>query len=355
MKVLALHLPQYHRIKENDEWWGEGFTDWVNVKKAKPLFRGHDQPLIPLNQNYYDMTDPITLKQQLDIAEKYGVYGFCYYHYWFNGKLLLEKPCETLLEHKEINQKFCFCWANESWARTWDGKENDVLIRQEYGGEKDWDEHFDYLLQFFKDSRYIKINNRPVLFVYSCSRLKRFNEMIAFWRQKAKENGFSGLYVAEFINSFNNGKAVHDTDVAVEFEPLCTARYSISNWKKLQRLFYKKTGRTEFLDYDYLWQCLLKNKRVYNKKIWRGAFVNFDNTPRKGERGLVIQGASPEKFKHYVAQLLQKQDRDYDDTFMVINAWNEWAEGAILEPCENYGFGYLEALKQALVEANCNN
>ena len=130
MKILALHLPQYHSIPENDKWWGEGFTDWNNVKKAKPLFEGHQQPIVPLNNNYYDMTKPETLQFQADLANEYGVHGFIYYHYWFNGKLLLEKPCEVLLEHSEIQNHYCFCWANETWARTWDGHDTDILIKQ---------------------------------------------------------------------------------------------------------------------------------------------------------------------------------------------------------------------------------
>ncbi len=350
MKVLALHLPQYHRIPENDAWWGEGFTDWVNVKKAKPLFEGHDQPLVPLAQNYYNMTDLNTLIRQANLAKSFGVYGFCYYHYWFNGKLLLEKPCELLLKHPEIEQRYCFCWANESWARTWDGKEHELLIKQDYGGEEDWNEHFQYLSKFFRDDRYIKIDGKPLIFIYSCDRLRNFNEMIAFWRKKAIASGFTGLYVAEFVNSFNCGKKAYDTDVIVEFEPLCTARYSISNWKKFKRLVCKQMGWIDFLDYDYIWQSLLNNKRQYGKIIWRSAFVNFDNSPRKGKKALIIKGAAPEKFERYLKKLITTVDRNYDDTFIVINAWNEWAEGAVLEPSENVGYGYLNAVKNVLSE-----
>ena len=348
MKVLALHLPQYHRIPENDTWWGEGFTDWVNVKKARPFFKGHNQPLVPLAYNYYDMTDLKTLIAQANLAKTFGVYGFCYYHYWFNGKLLLEKPCELLLKHPEIDQKFCFCWANESWARTWDGKEHELLIKQEYGGKEDWDSHFQYLNHFFQDERYIKIDGKPLLFIYSCSRLRNYNEMMAYWRKKAVENGYMGLFVAEFVNSFNSGNKESDTDIIVEFEPLCTARYSISSWGKLKRLVCKKMGWTEFLDYDYVWKCLLDNKKKYGKKIWRSAFVNFDNSPRKGKKALILQGATPEKFEKYLKKLITAVDRDYDDEFMIINAWNEWAEGAILEPSENNGYAYLNALRNAV-------
>lgn len=347
-KVLALYLPQYHRIPENDEWWGEGFTDWVNVRKARPLFSGHRQPVTPLHSNYYDLSQAAAIREQAALARKYGVYGFCCYHYWFNGKKLLEKPCELLLQHPDIDINYCFCWANESWARTWDGKEHDVLIKQEYGREPDWENHFGYLLKFFQDDRYIKIDNKPLVFIYSCQRIEGFEEMTACWRRLACQHGFSGLYIAEFVNSFNSGMNRYATDVIVEFEPLCTTRYAISAWAKAKRLLCKKRGNIDLQDYDDLWSCLLHNRRVYNKKIWRSGFVSWDNSPRKGNRAMIVQGAAPEKFAGYIAELLQSTARDYDDRFLLINAWNEWAEGAVLEPTEQDEYGYLQALSNVL-------
>ena len=353
MKVLALHLPQYHVIPENNEWWGNGFTDWVNVKKAKPLFDGHEQPLIPFEYNYYDMTDINTIKTQTGLAKEYGIYGFCYYHYWFNGKLLLEKPCELLLKNKEIDTNYCFCWANETWARTWDGKDTEILIKQTFGGVEDWDKHIQYLIKFFQDKRYIKIDNRPMMFFYSCSRIKDFNKMIDYWNEKLRQYGFENLYVVEFINSFNSGKLNIKSDVITEFEPLNTARYTVSNICKLKRFICKKFGLTDFLDYDYIWTCLLKNNKNYNnKKIFRSAFVNFDNSPRKGKKSLIMKGASPEKFKNYLSKLARLKNRSYDDNFLIINAWNEWAEGAVLEPSENYAFKYLEAVRDVMRSLN---
>ena len=156
IKVVAFYLPQFHTIPENDEWWGKGFTEWVNVKKAKPIFKGHRQPRVPLNDNYYDLSQTETIRWQADLANKYGVYGFCFYHYWFDGKLLLEKPAELLLEHKDIPLRFCFSWANEPWARTWDGKQHQILMPQSYGEKKDWQRHFDYLLPFLKIAATLK-------------------------------------------------------------------------------------------------------------------------------------------------------------------------------------------------------
>ena len=149
-KIIAFYLPQFHTIPENDSWWGKGFTDWINVKKARPLFHGHQQPKIPQGDNYYDLSSPETIRWQAQLANKYNIYGFCFYHYWFNGKLLLEKPAEMLLRHPDIPLRFCFSWANEPWARTWDGKSHQILINQEYGNEDDWVKHFDYLLPFFQ-------------------------------------------------------------------------------------------------------------------------------------------------------------------------------------------------------------
>lgn len=346
MKVLAMHLPQYHSIPENDEWWGKGFTDWINVKKAKPLFKGHQQPVVPLNNNYYDMTDINTINSQAQMARKYGVYGFCYYHYWFNGKMLLEKPCEILKDHKEVDINYCFCWANETWARTWDGKEKDILIQQAFGGKKDWKAHIEYLIPFFKDNRYIKIDNRPVMFFYSCIRIEDFNQMIDYWNGILESQGLNKIYVVEFVNSFNNGKNEINSDVLVEFQPHCVTRYTVSNLIKAKRLICKKAGLTDFLSYDYVWKKLINNKEKYNgKKLWRSAFVGFDNTPRKGKKGMVIKDSAPDKFKEYLSELVNDTKRNYDDSFLVINAWNEWAEGAVLEPTEQNGYSYLEAIK----------
>ena len=347
MKILALHLPQYHQIPENDEWCGKGFTDWVNVRKALPLFRGHHQPIVPLGENYYDMTKPETLQHQAELAEEYGVYGFIYYHYWFNGKLLLQKPCEVLLEHTEIKNHYCFCWANETWARTWDGHDTDILIKQEYGGEEDWKNHINYLLPFFMDERYIKVGNKPMMFFYSCCRIDQFNEMIHYWNNVLLENGFDGLHVVEFINSFNKGDKNTHSDVVVEFEPLCTSKYYISPIKKVKRYINKKFSLIDFLSYDYIWKKLISKDHDYGKPIYRSCFVDFDNSARKGKKALIMKGSSPDKFAKYLQQLIDDTHRNYDDDFLMINAWNEWAEGAILEPTEKWGYGYLKAIKEA--------
>ena len=195
MKVIALYLPQFHQIPENDRWWGEGFTEWVNVKNARPLYSGHYQPREPLNKNYYDLNDIETIKWQCKIAREHGLYGFSFYHYWFNGHLLLQKPMEMLLANKEIDINYCICWANHNWTDGWKSTGNAVntLIAHDFDNEEDWVHHFDYMLQFFKDDRYIKENNKPLLTIYIPQIIGKLNKMLALWNDLAIANGFNGM------------------------------------------------------------------------------------------------------------------------------------------------------------------
>ncbi|KAB8290083.1 glycoside hydrolase family 99-like domain-containing protein [Bifidobacterium avesanii] len=348
MKTLALHLPQYYTFPENDKWWGKGFTEWTNVRRAAPLYSGHIQPLVPLNDHYYDLSKTSELVWQHSLARQYGIDGFIYYHYWFNGKLLLEKPVENLLKTKEATQEFCFCWANEPWTRAWDGKNKEIIMPQTFGGEKDWKAHIEYFLPFFKDSRYIRINNQPVLFIYSPNRIPQFDQMIEYWNRYLESIGLEKIYLIEFISTFNSNAFSKYSEAVMEFEPLYSAHYQISYVRQALRFFNKKTKRTDIIDYDYLWQKLLEKNRTYNnRKILRSCFTNFDNSPRKGSRAFITKGATPKKFEKYLHQLISQNRKDAAD-ILVINAWNEWGEGAILEPTEQYHFQWLEAVQNAL-------
>ena len=195
MNVVAFYLPQFHAIPENDEWWGEGFTEWTNMKKAKPLFEGHNQPRVPFGENYYNLLDSKTLRWQVDLANKYGIGGFCFYHYWFDGHMLLEKPVEMFLADKSLELPFCICWANEHWTNQWVSGENKVLIEQRYGGEAEWREHFEYLLPYFKDNRYIRVDGKPLIVLYRPEIVDCLPEMLACWRKLAVENGLGGLTI----------------------------------------------------------------------------------------------------------------------------------------------------------------
>ena len=222
MKIIAFYLPQFHNIPENDEWWGNGFTEWTNVKKAKPLYEGHMQPRVPLGGNYYNLLDDNVKIWQADLAKKYGVYGFCYYHYWFNGKMLLEKPMEQMLANKEVDIPFCICWANEPWTKAWVGDERKLLIAHEYGKEEEWKQHFMYLLPFFKDKRYITKDGKPLFVFYRPDIVPCMKEMIETWDKLAKENGLSGITFAFQSGDYdwNNSKEAKLFDMILSFNLL---------------------------------------------------------------------------------------------------------------------------------------
>lgn len=346
MKIFAYNLPAFHRIPENDKWWGDGFTEWDNVNNGKPLFKNHCQPMHPL-EGEYDLSKIDAVKHQTDLAKQYGVDGFVYYHYWFNGKKIFEKPLELLRDNKDINIEYCFCWANESWTRSWDGKEKEILLRQTFGGMEDWKSHIDYLMTFFKDDRYLKINNMPVLIIYSACKIEKFDEMIIFWTNELKKMGYDGIYLIESINSFNSNVYSKLTNAVTEFEPMYSLKYEISPFVKSYRLFKKKTHSLEKISYDYTWKLLLKRKRKYNGlPIYPGLFVSWDNTPRKGKKGLVITESSPQKFEKFFELLKNNNRTDESKNIYFINAWNEWGEGAVLEPTDKYRFEFLDAIKR---------
>ena len=353
IKIIAFHLPQYHTFPENDEWWGKGFTEWVNVRKAKPLFEGHNQPRVPLNNDYYNMLDISTLERQAEQSKKYGIYGFCYYHYWFNGKKLLEKPVELLLEHNEINQRFCLCWANEPWTRSWDGDTGVVLMPQEYGGKDEWEEHFEYLLPFFRDERYIRVDNKPLFVIYRTNSIECCNEMLAYFHKRALEEGLNGLFILEEKNSFQPERESVLTQGAIEFEPLYTLKYGRNIWQKVtQRIWsdcLNKIDKTTMRYYDYkkTWKNLAKRAYKTDGDIYQCAFVDWDNTARRGENGIVFRKSSPEVFEQGFKSLVAAAKKK-DKKLVFVNAWNEWAEGCYLEPDEKNEFCYLEALQNAL-------
>lgn len=367
MKVIAYYLPQFHETPQNDAWWGKGFTEWVNVKKAKPLYKGHYQPRIPLNHNYYNLLDDNVKKWQVDLANKYGIYGFCFYHYWFNdGEMLLEKPVEQFLANKELDIHFCICWANEPWTKAWVSKKDEVLIGQNYGSKETWKKHFEYLLPFFKDDRYIKEENQPLFVIYRPEIMPCLNEMLDYWQELARKSGFDGIKFAYQGIWFDQVKNRDDSrfDYDIEYEPGYGETYlqsssnkalfnlakkvddvcqKLFNWKPSQ-LYLRKVRR---LNYDDVWNAI-NNHIPEDKKRVAGAFVDWDNTPRRGTHGLVIDGATPQKFYKYMRQRIKEVKRKYTSDMIFLFAWNEWAEGGYIEPDERYKYGYLEALKKAL-------
>ncbi len=349
-KVIALYLPQFHRIPENDEWWGEGFTEWTNVKKAVPNYVGHLQPRIPLGENYYDLSDQNVLLNQMHLAAKYGIDGFCFYHYWFAGKKLLEKPLEEMISNDELPLNFMFCWANEPWTRTWDGDKGSkqILMAQDYGSEKNWIEHFEYLKQFFVRDEYIKVNNKPALAVYKPADINDRKEMFSVWNKLALECGFEGLFIINAHRSSIELELPMYGDAIYEFEPF-VARQLINEKDYSTRYTIVDDAGTEYV-YDVIDYCKLCDRMIdryapKNSNHYLGFFTGWDNTPRVGNRAkLIFENNTPENVKYY----FEKQYRrsvECNNEFLFINAWNEWGEGAILEPDEKYKYGYLEAIK----------
>lgn len=373
MRIIALYLPQFHTIPENDEWWGKDFTEWVNVKKAKPIYEGHIQPRLPLNDNYYDLTDDSVKIWQAKIAKEHGIYGFCYYHYWFNGKMLLEKPMEQMLANKEIDIPFCVSWANEPWTKAWVGDMTKVLIPQHYGEEKEWGEHFNYLLPFFKDERYMKEDGKPVFVFYRPTAIPCLDKMMAYWNGLAIKAGFPGLCFISQTDNFGDIQRRKDDpfDYHVEFQPiyahhlmfadqfktLKAIRRKVSKWveditgidlkRYGQKAISKVTNATR-VDYQKMWDIILNQKPISSKSI-AGAFVRWDNTPRHGERGWVCVPQTPADFEKNLEKQILHMKKEYCTDMMFIYAWNEWAEGGYLEPDQIDGYGYLDAIKEALI------
>lgn len=368
MKTIAFYLPQFHAIPENDEWWGKGFTEWTNVRKSKPVFENHYQPEVPLNGNYYNLLNEEVQEAQSELALKYGVDGFCYYHYWFEGKLLLEKPMENMLNNPKIKMPFCVCWANESWARTWDGAETKVLMKQNYNENEDgWKSHFEYLLPFFKDERYIKNANRPMMILYKPDLILNCGEMMHYWNKLAKEKGFDGMYWGfQYPAAFYKDMSSCPFDFAIEFEPTYTAHEidrEVFSLTKLQKLGYglkhpkwliskvkkKMLQLPTMYDYDEVWTRIVKREPKSSISM-PGAFTAWDNTPRRGKNATIYYESTPEKFEKYISKQVKRAKEVYHAEYLFINAWNEWAEGAHLEPDEKNGYAYLEALKRAIKE-----
>ena len=357
-KLIAFHLPQFHCFPENDKWWGKGFTEWVNVKKAKPIYTGHIQPNVPLNQNYYDLSRKETRVWQAKTAKEYGLYGFCYYHYWFDGKLLMEKPLEALLAEPDIDFPFCLCWANEPWTRAWDGRTSTVIMPQRYGGEKEWKDHFDYLYQFFSDARYIKVDNKPMLVLYRTNNIENCDQMIAFWNEECRRRGFNGIHAVEEYNSFQDRPECSNAEAMVDFEPLYQLRRQRTTAdnisKTIEHLRGKRLTRNiksdlKVFSYKGIWEKICKAQFETNKPVYLGAFVNWDNSPRRADKGQLCIGASPEVFEQYLRKQFQRA-RKQNVEFIFLNAWNEWAEGAYVEPDEQNGYGYLESIRRVTSE-----
>ncbi|MGB4413704.1 MAG: glycoside hydrolase family 99-like domain-containing protein [Paludibacter sp.] len=359
-RVIAFYLPQFHPIPENNEWWGKGFTEWTTVAKAKPLFKGHKQPHIPADLGFYDLRLPETRIAQAEMAKKYGVEGFCYWHYWFgNGKRLLERPFNEVVTSGEPDFPFCLAWANHSWYnKEWggDGK-NKLLIEQKYLGESDYIEHFKALLPAFKDKRYILVDNKPLFTIYEpLDSKEEIQKIIRLWNQLAIDNGLNGIYfVGRQYAGKDKEKIINLGFDAVYNESMLTIHDQYSNFKKINLLLKAKIFKSVRV-YDYAKASdYFSNSEDSSIDTIPCILPNWDHTPRSGNMGTVLQNSTPVLFNRHVKKVLSLiQDKPKENQIVFLKSWNEWGEGNYIEPDLEFGRGYLEALKQAIDEFETN-
>lgn len=364
VKTIAFYLPQFHPIKENNEWWGAGFTEWTNVSAAMPRFPGHHQPQIPADLGFYDLRLAETRQAQADLATKYGIHGFCYYHYWFNGQMLLDRPFNEVLSSGEPDFPFCLCWANENWTRAWDGLERQVLIQQDYT-EEDSHNHIEWFMQAFRDERYIKIDGRPLLLIYRLDNIPNVRGEMTGWRDVAKKNGFPDLYLCAVKNGFVDiaDQEILELgfDAIVDFQP---DRRDFPAPQGFKQWLYRWARRL-LPDSIYQWLKLsvsannLVNYRAMAdgimKKVWPVeyrkfpcVFPSWDNSARRNS-ATIIQNDEPAVYGNWLKRSIDNvQAYPESERIVFINAWNEWAEGCHLEPDRKNGHAFLEQTKHAI-------
>ena len=361
-RIIAFYLPQYHPIPENDRWWGKGFTEWTNVAKATPMFSGHYQPRVPADLGFYDLRIPEVRMAQAEMAHEYGIEGFCYWHYWFAGKRLLERPFAEVLKSGEPKFSFCLAWANQSWTGIWHGAPDRMLIEQTYPGIQDYEAHFYELLDSFTDERYIKIDGKPVFVVYKPIELPEPKVFTDIWRELAIKSGLPGLY---FIGNVadplwmpkDNG---FDASVLDSIPIMCRKINTLHNgYLSYSKLIFKRNlirslKRLPFKIFQkptiYLYQNAIRALFIDQETAFEEfpcVIPNWDNTPRSGKNGLVFHNSSPELFrthlKEAIARVLHKNP---EKRIVFIKSWNEWAEGNYLEPDLKFGRAYLKVIKE---------
>jgi len=350
-RALAYFLPQYHPIRENDEQWGTGFTEWTNVAKAKPLFPGHYQPHLPSDLGFYDLRVEETRIHQANIARDYGIEGFLYYHYWLGGRRLLERPFNEVLDSGQPDFPFCLCWANHSWTGIWGGSPSKLLAEQTYPGMADHETHFRYLLKAFTDDRYITVDGKPFFAVYHPTQIPDIERVTDRWRELAHRAGLPGLHLVG-VKKWSNWKPADsgfDASIAERLPPL-NGRVSASLPRiRAYGCLPGKHLPTVYRYKDAIDTMVRKNAPPYED--YPCLMPGWDNTPRSGSNGLVLHGSTPELFrKHLRSGLERVKDVSSQHQFIILKAWNEWAEGNYLEPDQQYGHDYLHVLREELLE-----
>ncbi len=356
VKLIAYYLPQFHPFPENDRWWGEGFTEWTNVTKAQPHFVGHYQPRLPADLGFYDLRVPEVQRQQIEMAKQYGIYGFCYYYYWFSGKRLMEKPLRQFLENDGIDMPFCISWANENWTRRWDGFDQEILIKQEYAPEDELSFIRD-VAPIMQDRRYIRIAGKPLIIVYNIHELPAPRRAVDVWRHYCREAGVGNIFVAATIRLPGLDPRDYGCDAAIQFPP--AAMELVMDAHKQKFLYPGHQGGV----WDYR-RCIDEVAKSIARKsdfpVFHGAMPSWDNTARRPDgKGFLFTHACPGEYFKWLRLVCEHTEQEHpaEEKLVFINAWNEWAEGAYLEPDRRYGYANLEATARVMeiIEAGRSN
>lgn len=345
VRAIAFYLPQYHAIPENDAWWGEGFTEWTNVRRARPLYAGHRQPRVPADLGYYDLGMAEAREAQAELAARHGLSAFCYYYYWFNGKRLLERPLLDVLARGRPEFPFCVCWANENWTRRWDGFEGQVLIGQHYGPEDDR-RFMEALLPVFEDPRYVRVSGRPLLLLYRAQLLPDLKGTVETWRRVCRQGGGGEPYlvsVQSVDTDFLADPRDFGFDAAVEFPPHGGAVPMAAPPG------FDESAGGRFFDYVRTAERFA-SRRLPPYPLFRTVMPSWDNSPRRGVRGFIFRDSSPAVYQRWLEAMVSqtRQLRHGDERIVFVNAWNEWGEGNYLEPDQDHGHEYLRATARAL-------
>lgn len=376
-RIIALYLPQFHPIPENDKYWGKGFTEWTNVAKAKPLFRGHDQPRVPADLGFYDLRVPEISEAQAELAKEAGIEGFCYWHYWFgNGKQVLEMPFDRTVNSGKPNFPFCLGWANHDWTtKTWDkgkGVSKDTMIfKQEYPGDEDYKLHFYRFIKAFKDERYIKVDGKPLFLVFNPFSLPDSKHFTELWNELAQENGLDGFHfvgtnaapsisintmASSFEQAFQNKI---DGTRSMGFDAIMTTNQKYAELKtagKLGKIMHAAARRVAsglFIE-KYPYEKIVNNLYTLideREDVYPQLLAGWDRSPRSGRKAIIYYGTTPQTFKNAAQTVVERvKNKDPEHRIVFLNSWNEWGEGAYMEPDLKFGKGKLEALKEVLMK-----
>lgn len=344
VKIIAFYLPQFHPITENDIAWGQGFTEWTNVTKSIPNYIGHYQPRLPIDLGFYDLRLVDNIRKQCELAINYGLYGFCFHHYWFDGRPIMRTPIDLLLHNKNINIKYCINWANENWTKRWDGRDDEIILKQNHCDEDDL-RFIEDASKYLSDSRYIRIKNKPLLMIYRPGLFPNIKKTIDIWRNWYSKHYDEDLYII-MTNSFDDfNPHEYGFDAVLYFSPNRLNLDSINH--RLNIINKNFSGKV--VDYkDYI--VRIKNSNHSPYRVFRSICPSWDNTPRRRDNPFILHGSSPELFKEGLMFLLQeaKKNLESEECFVFINAWNEWGEGAYLEPDRKFGYAYLQVIREIL-------